>query len=67
MVFGSVERLFVPQPIHYREAIVVAIVGLVVNVVSARILGHAIYRRTPQAGAPGRVMRVSRQGPTVAP
>jgi cation diffusion facilitator family transporter len=41
MVFGSVERLFVPQPIHYREAIVVAIVGLVVNVVSALILGHA--------------------------
>jgi cation diffusion facilitator family transporter len=41
MVFGSVERLFLPQPIHYREAIVVAIVGLVVNVVSALILGHA--------------------------
>ena len=41
MVIGSVERLFVPQPIHYREAIVVAVVGFVVNVVSALILGHA--------------------------
>ena len=41
MVFGSVERLFVPQPIHYQEAIVVAIVGLAVNVVSALILGRA--------------------------
>jgi cation diffusion facilitator family transporter len=41
MVVGSVERLFAPQPIHYQEAIVVAIVGLVVNVVSALILGHA--------------------------
>jgi len=41
MVFGSVERLIVPQPIHYREAILVAVVGLAVNVVSALILGRA--------------------------
>jgi cation diffusion facilitator family transporter len=47
MVFGSVERLFAPQPIHYREAIVVAIVGLVVNVVSALILGHAHHDDHP--------------------
>jgi cation diffusion facilitator family transporter len=41
MVVGSIERLISPQPIGYREAIAVAIVGLVVNVVSALILGHA--------------------------
>ena len=41
MVFGSVERLVAPQPIHYAEAMVIAAVGLVVNLVSARILGHA--------------------------
>jgi cation diffusion facilitator family transporter len=41
MVLGSVERIFSPQPIHYQEAIVVAVVGLVVNIVCAMILGHA--------------------------
>ncbi len=41
MVFGSVERIISPQDIHYREAIVVAVIGLVVNVVCALILGHA--------------------------
>src|SRR5882724_60499 len=41
MVVGSVERIFSPQPISYREAIIVAIVGLVVNVVCATILGKA--------------------------
>ena len=41
MVVGSVERLFDPKPIHYREAIIVAIVGLAVNVACAYILGQA--------------------------
>jgi len=41
MVFGSLERLASPQPIHYREAIVVAIVGLAVNLVCALLLGKA--------------------------
>lgn len=41
MVIGSVERLFDPKPIHYREAIIVAIVGLAVNVACAVILGQA--------------------------
>jgi cation diffusion facilitator family transporter len=41
MVIGSVERIFSPQPIHYREAIVVAVVGLIVNVACAIILGRA--------------------------
>jgi cation diffusion facilitator family transporter len=35
MVFQSVARLLSPQPIHYREAIAIAIVGLAVNLVCA--------------------------------
>ena len=41
MVFGSIERLLTPQPIHYQEAIIIATVGLAVNIVSAFILGAA--------------------------
>lgn len=41
MAFSSIERIFTPEPIHYREAIVIAILGLVVNVVCAMILSHA--------------------------
>jgi cation diffusion facilitator family transporter len=41
MVVGSVERLIDPAPIRYREAMLVAVFGLVVNLVSARILGAA--------------------------
>jgi cation diffusion facilitator family transporter len=41
MVFGSVERLVSPQPIHYQEAMIVAALGLVVNIVCAMILGGA--------------------------
>ena len=41
MVVGSVERIFSPQPILYREAMIVAAVGLVVNIVCALILGKA--------------------------
>ena len=44
MVFASVERLVSPQPIHYQEAIVVAALGLVVNIVCAMILGGAHNR-----------------------
>ncbi len=43
MVFGSVERLFNPHQIQFQQAIAVALVGLVVNVVCAVILergGH---------------------------
>lgn len=39
MVFGSLERLISPQQIHYQEAVVVAIIGLLVNLVCALILG----------------------------
>jgi len=41
MLFGSIERLLSPSPIAFGEAIVVAAIGLVVNVVSALILGAA--------------------------
>jgi cation diffusion facilitator family transporter len=41
MIFGSVEHFLAPEPIHYREAIVIAAVGLIVNLVSALILGNA--------------------------
>lgn len=41
MVIGSGERLLNPTPIHYREAIFVAALGLVVNIASVLILGAA--------------------------
>jgi cation diffusion facilitator family transporter len=41
MVVASVERIFSPQPIYYREAMIVAAIGLVVNIVCALILGKA--------------------------
>ena len=46
MVVGSVERLWSPQPIHYLEAIVIAAVGLGVNIVSASILGAAHHHHS---------------------
>ena len=41
MAVASVQRLFEPQPIQYREAIGVAVIGLLVNVLCALILGRA--------------------------
>jgi cation diffusion facilitator family transporter len=41
MVAGSGERIFSPQPIHYQEAIIIAVIGLAVNIACAMILGHA--------------------------
>jgi len=41
MVVGSVERLLSPQTIHYKEAIIVAVLGLAVNLACALILGNA--------------------------
>jgi cation diffusion facilitator family transporter len=40
MAWESVNRLFVPVAIDYDQAIVVAVLGLVVNLVSAGILGN---------------------------
>jgi cation diffusion facilitator family transporter len=41
MVVSSTERIITPQPIQYKEAIVIAMLGLIVNVVCAFILGKA--------------------------
>jgi cation diffusion facilitator family transporter len=41
MAFASIERMLSPEPIRYREAIVVAGLGLLVNVACAFILGGA--------------------------
>jgi cation diffusion facilitator family transporter len=51
MVFGSVERIFSPQPIHYQQAIVVAVIGLLVNIVCAMILGNAHHGHGHEHGA----------------
>ena len=41
MLVGSLERMLSPEPIQYKEAIVIAVLGLTVNVVCALILGNA--------------------------
>ena len=41
MVWESTAHLLAPKPIHYPEAMAIATLGLLVNVVSALILGHA--------------------------
>jgi len=51
MAFGSAERLWLPQPIQYAEAIAVAVLGLVVNVVCALILGRAHHHAPTTAQA----------------
>jgi cation diffusion facilitator family transporter len=38
MLIESVQRLMVPQPIHFNEAIGVAVLGLFVNIISALLL-----------------------------
>lgn len=40
MAIASVQRLFSPEPIQFREAVAVAVIGLLVNVVCALILGR---------------------------
>ena len=41
MLFGSVERLLTPQMVRYQEAMAVALLGLLVNLLCAKILGKA--------------------------
>ena len=40
MVVESVERLWTPQEVHYNEALVVTVIGLVVNIACALLLGE---------------------------
>ena len=44
MVLGSIERMLAPQPVAYREAVAVALLGLGINVACAFILGHADHQ-----------------------
>jgi len=46
MVIGSTERIISPQPIHYREAMLVAVLGLAVNLACALILARAQHGHT---------------------
>jgi cation diffusion facilitator family transporter len=41
MVYGSLERLWAPQEIHYAEAMAVAVFGLAINLICALILGNS--------------------------
>ena len=41
MVVESFSRLLSPEPIQYPEAMAVTVLGLLVNLVSAKLLGHA--------------------------
>lgn len=41
MVVASVERILQPQTIRYKEAMAVAVLGLLVNIVCALVLGKA--------------------------
>jgi cation diffusion facilitator family transporter len=43
MLAGSIERLLAPQPVDYRDAMLVAAIGLVVNIVCALFLGSASH------------------------
>ncbi len=40
MAYQSISRLIRPVPIHFDEAIIIAIIGLFVNIISAIILHH---------------------------
>lgn len=58
MVVGSVERILAPKPIAFKEAIIVAILGLLVNLGCALILGghthdHGHEHPHPEAGDHG--------------
>jgi cation diffusion facilitator family transporter len=40
MAIESVQRLIEPQVIHFNEAIAVAVIGLIVNIISVLVLGN---------------------------
>jgi len=40
ILFQAIQRLYHPAPINYQDAILVAIIGLVVNIASAFLLHH---------------------------
>ncbi len=40
ILFEAIQRLYNPAPINYQDAILVAIIGLLVNIASAFVLSH---------------------------
>ena len=48
MMFEATRRLFSPQTIRFGEAIAVAVVGLIVNLVSVRLLGSGHHHEHEQ-------------------
>ncbi len=48
MLAESIDRIFHPATIHAQQAMVVAVIGLVVNLASAAILGHPHEETGPQ-------------------
>lgn len=52
MLVASLDRYFDPQPIRYREAVAVAVLGLVVNLVCAWILARAGHSHGHSHGHP---------------
>ena len=53
MVYQSVERLIAPSQIHYDQAIAIAVVGLLVNLVSAWLLKDGHHHHQDQGHAHG--------------
>ncbi len=66
MVFGSIDRIWFPQPIQYAEAIAVAVLGLVVNVVCALILGRAHHHPQTTDQATHQSVHAAHEKPHVA-
>lgn len=50
MVWESIDHLLRPQPIRFHEAMLVAALGLAVNLVCARILGNAHHHHHNRLG-----------------
>jgi cation diffusion facilitator family transporter len=53
MLYGSAVRLYAPEHIRYREALAIAVLGLVVNLVSFKLLGHDHEAHEAAQGAEG--------------
>jgi cation diffusion facilitator family transporter len=53
MIYSAIERLMSPEDIRFAEAMSVAVIGLIVNIVSAVILSGAHEHSHPHAHGPG--------------
>lgn len=61
MLVGSIERIMAPEPIEYREAVIIAVVGLLVNGVCAVILGRAHHHGHGHSGGGAHVHQQGHQ------